>query len=359
MAHDISQLLECQICSEPFDENDRKPKILPCHHTFCLQCMRQMVFRSGSSRDSRRDAPNPKTKLKCPNDNKVFDVPLVRNVLFEYLPPNVDVTNFPNDLTMMSLLSIAAGKNESTSAQDDITKVLIRRVKYLRREITRLKADLDEIPLSSDVLVEEAKRSICKSFEEIKDQFIEAIDEKQTALMIELDSFSEKRKKERNEQVINQFKEATELCDKVERELPKLTERKAIEYLERCLEMKENTKSKFDKLESFENTNYEVKFKTSNDSVGRMQNIERVILTGGQLILSELKNAVEDSSKSTGKFSRDFHQGKEDAASYNEEEEETLYDDYEPYVDEYTEMSYDDYYYKERRKKKTVKKLVK
>lgn len=32
-------LLECQVCFERYDADSRRPKIIPCGHTFCLSCL--------------------------------------------------------------------------------------------------------------------------------------------------------------------------------------------------------------------------------------------------------------------------------------------------------------------------------
>ena len=54
MAGRIDSLAECNICFE-FMEN---PKILPCHHSFCGECVEKL-----KQRDS----------IKCPMDNKIFN----------------------------------------------------------------------------------------------------------------------------------------------------------------------------------------------------------------------------------------------------------------------------------------------
>ena len=35
----IKQYMECSICHRGFNTSDRKPKVLPCCHTFCLACL--------------------------------------------------------------------------------------------------------------------------------------------------------------------------------------------------------------------------------------------------------------------------------------------------------------------------------
>ncbi|XP_034232270.1 uncharacterized protein LOC117640118 isoform X3 [Thrips palmi] len=46
--------MECHICTQRFDPRDRRPKVLPCGHSFCLKCLRRLESK------------------KCPLDNKIF-----------------------------------------------------------------------------------------------------------------------------------------------------------------------------------------------------------------------------------------------------------------------------------------------
>ena len=44
-AENVADLLICPVCMEGFDDNDRQPKLLPCHHSFCKLCLQQLVGR--------------------------------------------------------------------------------------------------------------------------------------------------------------------------------------------------------------------------------------------------------------------------------------------------------------------------
>lgn len=52
--------LECIICTELFDEDDRLPRVLPCHHSFCSICLKKLGHR--------------KDTIKCPTCNRVHNV---------------------------------------------------------------------------------------------------------------------------------------------------------------------------------------------------------------------------------------------------------------------------------------------
>ena len=274
MAQDISQLLECQICSESFDEFQHKPKILPCCHTICLKCLRQMTFRDHPSCQSRSlqsglaaAALNSHLKIKCPNDNRVFHVPL-NDVTGLH-----EVANFPNDTTMMARLEIASAKGtDQTSAAvptdhadetqdetlgsdhtDDIKDVLERRVKKLQQEAIRVKNDIVNSPLSCEKEIAEARESIRAAFQEIKNRFMKTIEDKQATLMAGLDSFSEKQQEKRINELTVQLNEVTEFCNDVKRELSQLCDEKASEYLVRCVKMDKKTKLAYQNFKSNRN----------------------------------------------------------------------------------------------------------
>ena len=108
MAGTITEILECRTCKEPFDELDRKPKILPCYHTFCLSCLRLITT-----------ADITHLWIICPYDSRKFEV------------PDADVDQFSNDFTMMSLLE----KTKNSDDDDgDIKRVLSQRVEARRIE---------------------------------------------------------------------------------------------------------------------------------------------------------------------------------------------------------------------------------
>ncbi|XP_034252565.1 uncharacterized protein LOC117652040 [Thrips palmi] len=57
---DYTLKMNCFMCFEEFNSCERRPKVLPCGHTFCLRCLLDMPF----------------TGKVCPVDNKEFpDLP--------------------------------------------------------------------------------------------------------------------------------------------------------------------------------------------------------------------------------------------------------------------------------------------
>ena len=55
-------VLMCLICRSLFDDSDHQPKFLPCHHTFCKDCLREYVKRMGDD-------------IECPSCRQLTTVP--------------------------------------------------------------------------------------------------------------------------------------------------------------------------------------------------------------------------------------------------------------------------------------------
>ena len=86
-ARQLDQELQCSICHEMFKD----PRMLPCQHTFCLECLENLSLKLG----------NGKT-MDCSLCKRTHDLPIQNGV-----------KGFPENLLMKSLLDI---KNSSTSA---------------------------------------------------------------------------------------------------------------------------------------------------------------------------------------------------------------------------------------------------
>ena len=55
-------VLMCLICRSLFDDYDHQPKFLPCHHTFCKECLREFVRQMGD-------------EIDCPSCRKSATIP--------------------------------------------------------------------------------------------------------------------------------------------------------------------------------------------------------------------------------------------------------------------------------------------
>ncbi|CAC5379846.1 unnamed protein product [Mytilus coruscus] len=72
--------LECNICTELFDEDDHIPRLLPCHHPFCSECLKRLGRR--------------KDTIKCPTCNAVHKVKKNEPVDFPKDNTRRDLTSF-------------------------------------------------------------------------------------------------------------------------------------------------------------------------------------------------------------------------------------------------------------------------
>lgn len=87
--------LKCMICREMYDEDEKLPKMLPCHHTFCLDCLQQMFRVEGEYRQSLTSAFRSMpmaVKICCPT---------CRDGL---ICSEQDIKRLPNDTTILELL---------------------------------------------------------------------------------------------------------------------------------------------------------------------------------------------------------------------------------------------------------------
>src|SRR5580693_9487921 len=74
-----SDITECSICLEPF----KKPKALPCLHTFCLECL-----------EKYGENEVPEAKVPCPFCRREFTIPKDG---FQNLPGNFFIEQLLED----------------------------------------------------------------------------------------------------------------------------------------------------------------------------------------------------------------------------------------------------------------------
>ena len=55
----LEAILECPVCMQEFDEDEKKPLVIPCGHTLCKFCVSTMVEEG---------------MLKCPFCRKEMDI---------------------------------------------------------------------------------------------------------------------------------------------------------------------------------------------------------------------------------------------------------------------------------------------
>ncbi len=88
----VADLLTCPVCMESFDDNDRQPKLLPCHHSFCKLCLQHLV-----SRQPHIDCPTCRQRTSMPDPESVnnlqtnFYLTNMKDLLGEGARPKVKV----------------------------------------------------------------------------------------------------------------------------------------------------------------------------------------------------------------------------------------------------------------------------
>ncbi|KAF4530494.1 hypothetical protein B566_EDAN018470, partial [Ephemera danica] len=88
----VDELLECPICIERF----KRPKMLPCQHTFCLSCLEKQISTNGS-----KDA---NVVISIKDSTTVLFCPTCRAQV--KLSPEKGVTSLPPNLYIESLLRV-------------------------------------------------------------------------------------------------------------------------------------------------------------------------------------------------------------------------------------------------------------
>ena len=96
--------LKCLICRESFDEGEKMPKMLPCHHTFCLDCLKQMFRVEGEFRrnlsSAFRSMPMA-VKICCPTCREGL------------ICSEAEIQRLPNDHTVRELVAFVHSTGRS------------------------------------------------------------------------------------------------------------------------------------------------------------------------------------------------------------------------------------------------------
>ena len=88
--------LKCLICRENYDDDEKVPKMLPCHHTFCLDCLQQMFRVEGEFRQTLTSAFRSMpvaVKISCPTCRDSI------------IASAMEIKKLPNDHTVLELVA--------------------------------------------------------------------------------------------------------------------------------------------------------------------------------------------------------------------------------------------------------------
>ncbi|XP_072036558.1 uncharacterized protein [Amphiura filiformis] len=230
MAEDLLQLLECHICSEVFDDSDRKPKVLPCQHTFCLACLRKMA-KTKFNPDSNGFFRLTLITIKCPECSQEFNA------------PDGGVANFINNLTMMELLRVIPQTTGESSSSADLKRCLSGRLQRLQTKLSQV-AEVRAKQVSSwEKEVSDSRATIQAMFAE----FHRALHDRENSFLNQLDEFNQTRDSLVHKTMTRayevQMQEIVEFCSRTEEMINeksfKISERMISENLNKCLEIME------------------------------------------------------------------------------------------------------------------------
>ena len=94
--------MECELCFNQWNSDIRIPKILPCGHSYCIQCLYNII-------DSIKE--NPLIVFRCPNCSKEHP----------NLKSKKDITNLQKNTRLLSLLD----KIETQKSRTNISNISI------------------------------------------------------------------------------------------------------------------------------------------------------------------------------------------------------------------------------------------
>lgn len=98
--------LRCMICRDRYEESVKVPKILPCHHSFCLPCLLQLYqsecLQSSSLRHSRSVGIGGTITFQCPSCRNSF------------MTSESHVVQLPTDHRVVQLLDFVRHTNTYT-----------------------------------------------------------------------------------------------------------------------------------------------------------------------------------------------------------------------------------------------------
>lgn len=96
----MDSIFECGVCFKQYNHSEKKPLSLPCGHTFCLECLKQI---------------NKQQVIKCPFDK------VAHHIVAENLPVNYAVlTALP--MTQNSPSGNGSSPSQSSTAQCETHK---------------------------------------------------------------------------------------------------------------------------------------------------------------------------------------------------------------------------------------------
>ncbi|KAG5266053.1 hypothetical protein AALO_G00249290 [Alosa alosa] len=120
----VQAVSTCLVCTEGYDANWRRPKLLRCGHTFCLSCLSEIARLSGQRRPSM--TPGPRSgALSCPKCREVTPLP----------EPHHAATHLVDNFAIVEFIT---GDDDAAEPEDRCARHQDEREKYFCMSCYRL-----------------------------------------------------------------------------------------------------------------------------------------------------------------------------------------------------------------------------
>src|SRR6218665_2761425 len=111
----LTEMTECCICLKTFTD----PRMLPCIHTFCFQCLNELVKMSDKKPGDKMKCPVCRTEFTFPNDG----VQGIQKNFF--MASMVDVRNELNQ-PMIAVIPCDTCKASNDAPESNMSKAILR-----------------------------------------------------------------------------------------------------------------------------------------------------------------------------------------------------------------------------------------
>ncbi|XP_041372544.1 E3 ubiquitin-protein ligase TRIM13-like [Gigantopelta aegis] len=178
------KFVTCEICFDYFDDQDKSPRILPCLHNFCCQCLESIWKKSP-------------TGVRCPNCRKTDTCKKHNNMILDLYCKNC-ATDICSSCVHVSHRDheILDLKDVYEAKMDHIKRTLRnlqRSSKRAQKYTTRLSGQ--------NATLDSMKENILKHIDDSYEEIIHKLSDKRKQMKEDVISNIEKQKADRNEQM--------------------------------------------------------------------------------------------------------------------------------------------------------------
>lgn len=295
--------LRCIICRDRYDTDEKTPKLLPCHHTFCLECLKEMFRVESEHRQTlttayRDNAPSFVT-IHCPTCRA------------SHMITDKDFKSYKSDHKLIELLEISACpskgslgycKNHKTQITDHFCETCLQAVCSDCKVLDHREQDDHVVYSRAEALKIYANQALITSYNaDAEDRKLADMERKLTGALDVINS-KLSSSEEKIRQTFDKFKVAInnrqdQLLEKIETEMGNRRE-------EFSNDLSEITK----RMETIEKTQTTTKQAQEDEDVEQM-------FTAHQNAREMFKNSFEPIKHPKANIKSSFHYDKRDRAN--------------------------------------------